>query len=307
MLDKTRQAILYSLWQNYCKITPHVKHIEMHLSKKNITMPPIDHLAIIDLPGPHTGIRELQNIFSHIGYTLHGADYLPDKQNDFAWLAAINTKGTPATNALPQIVVADFRLDELPQEIRDIIYYYSSLAPKSPLQTIATLAKEIKNNNLEAARQLHQVLLDYLSGRDWPLPSLHEFNTVNEFNELLAWVLVFGRRPNHFTYSIHLLPEFKSLQAFHHFICDETKLKLNQDGGVIKGSRAVGIEQGSTAGTPETIALKDGEVQLPGGFVEFVWRFHHKADPYLWEDYFTGFVATHANRVIQSLYATAAV
>lgn len=307
MLDKTRQAIIHSLWQDYCKITPHVKHIALHLSKKNITMPPIDHLAIIDLPGPHTGIRELQNIFSHIGYTVQGADYLPDKQNDFAWLAANNTKGLPATAALPQVVVADFRLDELPREIRDIIFHYSSQAPASPLPTIATLARQMQEANLTAAQQLQQIFRHYLSGRDWPLPSLREFNTVNEFNELLAWVLVFGRRPNHFTYSIHLLPEFNSLQAFHEFICNETGLALNQDGGEIKGSRAVGIEQGSTAGTPETIALQDGTVQLPNGFVEFVWRYHQKDDPYFWEDYFTGFVATHANRVIQSLYATATV
>lgn len=293
MLDKTRQAILFSLWQNYCKITPHVKHIAMHLSKKNMTLPPIDHLAIIDLPGPHTGIRELQNIFSRIGYTLHGADYLPDKQNDFVWLAANNTKGAPAKDALPQIVVADFRLDEMPKEIRDIIYHYSSLAPPSPLSTITKLADD----------ELQQLFLNYLSGRDWPLPTTREFNLVHEFNELLAWVLVFGRRPNHFTYSIHLLPEFKNLHDFHSFITNETGLALNQDGGVIKGSREVGIEQGSTAGIPEDVTLQDGVVQLPTGFVEFVWRYHHKPNPYLWEDYFTGFVANHANRVIQSLYA----
>lgn len=294
MLHKTQQAILLSLWQNYCKITPHVKQIAWHLSKKNMTLPPIDHLAIIDLPGPNTGIRVLENIFSRIGYTLHGSDYLPEKQNDFAWLAANNTKGIPAKEALPQIVVADFRLDEMPNEIRDIIYHYSSQAPTSPLKIMTDMTDP---------EQLQQLFSHYLSGRDWPLPTTREFNLVHEFNELLAWVLVFGRRPNHFTYSIHLLPEFATLQEFHAFVINETGLSLNHDGGVIKGSREVGIQQGSTAGIPEDVALKDGTVQLPTGFIEFVWRYHHKPNPHLWEDYYTGFVANHANRVIQSLYA----
>jgi hypothetical protein len=198
--------------------------------------------------------------------------------------------------------VADFRLDELPPPVRNIIFKYSSQAAASPAAQFETLANRDAQHDETAAQELLQLSAKYFSGRDWPLPTVAEFEIVREFNELIAWVLVFGRRPNHFTFSIHLMPEFDSLAVFHDFVEQVVGLPLNQDGGIIKGGAASGIEQGSTAGTPEIIQLADGSVELPMGFVEFVWRFRNKPQPVLWDDYFTGFVANHANRVIQSLY-----
>jgi hypothetical protein len=302
MLKQIRQHIIDKLWRDYYKSNDHVKRIEKILFEKNIRPPALDHLAIIDLPGPHTGISELSRIFTAIGYAFQGKDYLPEKQNDFTWMAECDSVGKPVEDVLPQVVVADFRLDELPQDVRNIISQYSSQALPSPAGEIEALAQRAANHDSQAEAQLLAMTTAYFSGRDWPLPTVKEFATVHAFNELLAWVLVFGRRPNHFTFSIHLMPEFESLASFHQFIHDEVGLNLNQDGGAIKGGKEVGIEQGSTAGTPAIVTLADGSVELPMDFVEFVWRFKNKNQPVLWEDYYTGFVATHANQVIQSLY-----
>lgn len=302
MLKTIRQQIISALWQDYRQSNDQMQRIENSLRAHNIRQPMLDHLAVIDLPGPHTGIRELSRIFTAIGFVLRGEDYLPEKQNDFAWLAEDDSIGAPVHDVLPQIVVADFRLEEMPQNVRDIIYKYSSQAQPSPADKIEALALRAAQNDIVAAEELLAVIKTYLSGREWPLPTVSEFETVRTFNELIAWVLVFGRKPNHFTLSIHLLPEFKDLASFHHFIETKAGLPLNQDGGVIKGNKTTGIEQGSTAGTPEKIILADGSVELPLGFVEFVWRFQNNQHPQLWNDYFTGFIANHANRVIQSLY-----
>ncbi len=299
MEKQIRHCVIEQLWKDYSRSTPHVKLIETKLRMKNFSLPRLDHLAIIDLPGPHTGISELQRIFNALGYICQGSDYLPEKQNDFTWMADHASSGAPADIALPQVVIADFRLDELPRSVRDIICKYNRLTPLSPAKLIEERAR---HQNPVATNELLQLITHYFSGRDWPLPTLREFETVRECNELLAWVLVFGRRPNHFTYSIHLMPEFKCLADFHSFVEHEVGLSLNTDGGTIKGAPHTGIEQGSTAGTPEQIQLADGIAELPTGFVEFVWRFSQKNQPALWEDYFTGFVANHANRVIQSLY-----
>jgi hypothetical protein len=135
-----------------------------------------------------------------------------------------------------------------------------------------------------------------------------EFTAVHEFNELLGWVLIFGRKPNHFTLSIHLLDYFENLNDFIQFITDEVKLTLNKEGGLIKGGKTVGIAQGSTQGQSLTVSLLDGNITIPTGFVEFVWRYPHASlpsnphKPRLWRDYFTGFVAQHADHVIESLY-----
>lgn len=302
MLKEIREQVITSLWNRYQQSNQHIQRIQQKLLEQHAQLPILDHLAIIDLPGTHTGISELKRIFSAIGFSLQGEGYLPEKQNDFVWLAASDSNGAPASTVLPQIVVADFRPDELPTSVRDIVLKYSCQAPPSPAAEIEALAQQAAGHNKQAAELLLQRIHSYLSGRDWPLPTVSEFETVRACNELIAWVLVFGRRPNHFTFSIHLLPEFKNLTSFHHFIENDVGLPLNHDGGVIKGGRHTGIEQGSTAGTPEKIELADGEVNLPTGFVEFVWRFQNKSQPVLWDDYYTGFVANHANHVIQSLY-----
>lgn len=302
MLNSVRQHIIAKLWRDYYNTNRHAQCIEKTLLTKKIRQPILDHFAVIDLPGPHSGMRELIRLFSAIGYSYQGHEYLAEKQNDFTWMAEHDSSGRPAADVLPQVVVADFRLEEMPAAVSDIIIKYSRQAPPSPAVEIEKLAERATQQDEQAAQQLINVFTQYLAGREWPLPTVREFETVREFNELIAWVLVFGRRPNHFTLSIHLLPEFENLMCFHEFIEHEAGLPLNQDGGVIKGGIATGIEQGSTAGTPEIIQLADGTVELPLGFVEFVWRFQNKAAPKLWEDYFTGFVGNHANRVIQSLY-----
>lgn len=307
MQKHIRQAIIQELWRIYYHTTPQIQHIDKALRQTGVQTITLDHLAIIDLPGPHTGISVLSEIFTTLGYVPQGRDYLPEKQNDFLWLAEEGSNGTLAEHVLPQVVVADFRLDEMPPEIRAIIAKYSKQASPSPLTDIKAMASRITNSDEHASAQLTRQVIRYLSGRDWPLPAIDEFRTVHAFNELLAWVLIFGRRPNHFTISVHLLSLFDDLAAFHRFIEQEVKLPLNQDEGVIKGGPHTGIAQGSTTGQTEKIMLADGEIEIPTGFVEFVWRFpapHAPAQPVLWNDYFTGFVARHANRVIQSLFIT---
>jgi hypothetical protein len=302
MLKSVRKTIINQLWQTYHQTTSDIREIELALKQRHITNLPLDHLAIIDLPGSKTGIPVLQELFSLIGYTFEGCGYLPDKQNDFTWLAEVDSRDQLATNVLPQIVVADFRLEEMPADIRAIITHYAEQSKPAPIKEMQQLAADIHHQN--AAITMTHLILTYLSGRDWPLPTVAEFKRVQAFNELLAWVLVFGRRPNHFTLSIHLLHQFDSLLKFHQFIKNDVKLELNHEGGIIKGDKTTGIAQGSTVGIKQTIQLADGSVALPTGFVEFVWRYPHNPiqKPENWDDYFTGFVAQHANHVIESLY-----
>lgn len=308
MLKKLRQSIIQSLWQSYYQRTPQMQCIENKLQEKGINKLYLDHFAIIDLPGPQTGIPKLQTLFSMLGYTYQGHDYLAEKQNDFVWLCEKDSVHLLAKETLPQAVVADFRLEELPTEIKKIIEKYSRLAPHSPIESIQTCIPDLNAENIQ---KIVTLLVDqYFLGRDWPLPTVNEYYTVQEFNELLAWVLVYGRRPNHFTLSIHLLDYFSDLTHFSQFIEKETKLILNQDGGTIKGGVHTGIQQGSTIGIMEDVHLADGCIQIPSGFVEFVWRYPMNnagncgtyTKPTFWNDYFTGFVGQHANRVIESLY-----
>lgn len=295
MLKSARQTVISHLWQAWRDRSPEIQKIEAGLMSKGCHAFVLDHFAVIDLPSTQSGISELTQLFSAIGYCEQGRGYLADKQNDFLWMAEEDCAQTNALQALPQVVVADFRLHELPEKVRNIIKKYAAQTKPSPLA-------EIKH--LTSPEAISQRICAYLiSGRDWPLPTVNDFMAVHEFNELLAWVLVFGRRPNHFTISVHLLPGFTNLSEFNEFIEKEIKLSLNAEGGLIKGTLASGIAQSSTKGALRKIQLADGEVELPTDFTEFVWRYPvSTTQPVLWKDYFTGFIAQHADCVIESLY-----
>lgn len=307
MLKHLRQQIVNHLWHQYCLVTPQMQQLQQALKMRGIHKIPLDHFAVIDLPGSHTGIPHLAQIFSAIGYIPQGRDYLADKQNEFMWMTEIDSIDSPAIDALPQVVNADFWLDEMPVNIRRIIEKYSRQANPSPVTDIHKLIGRVYLGDGQAAAQVIKMICDYFKGREWPLPTLREFLEVREFNELLAWVLIFGRQPNHFTISAHLLPIFSDIHQFNHFIEYEAGLTLNRENGVIKGNTAAGIEQCATTNKIQTIQLADGEINLPLGFIEYVWRHPRHATctkPTLWSDYFTGFIAQQANKVVEALYVT---
>ena len=124
-------------------------------------------------------------------------------------------------------------------------------------------------------------------------------------NELLAWVLVRGRQVNHFAWAIHLSKCFSSLEAFNSFLSSSLKIPLNEKGGLIKGRASQGIKQSSTLAAAKWLKLADGMIDLPDRFIEFVWRYpKQEGESMLWEDYFTGFIADNADRVVESLFLT---
>lgn len=303
MLRAFRQTLTHQLWNQYCRHSSECQLIADKLIQCGAKTIILDHFAIIDLPGPFSGIPHLQKLFESCGYETKGKDYLAKKQNDFTWLAEENCSHLSAEQVLPQIVIADFRLEELPLEVRQIVEKYSYQA--KPLDWVLLNSKLdlLRAGNHEKESILLTYLTQYFSGREWPLPTLREFQCVHEFNELLGWVLIFGRRPNHFTYSIHLLDLFPNFESFNDYLEQDLGLKLNKEGARIKGSEAIGIAQSSTVEKKEKIHLADGTIELPTSFVEFVWRYPlPNRIATKWEDYFTGFIPQHADQIIQSLY-----
>lgn len=290
LIQTLRQQLIHRLWLYYCSYTPQMQLVQVKLKQIGINSLILDHFAIIDLPGPNSGIPVLSNLLQSLGFEVRGRDYLPSKQNDFNWLAEADCETKPVKDVLPQIVIADFRLDEMPVEIKKIIKKYAIFAKTPPKLDFSKKIEDYLN-----------ALIPFFVGRDWPLPTLEEFKTVQEYNELLAWVLIFGRRPNHFTLSIHLMEQYNSLQEFNDFIEQDVGLRLNENGGKIKGNNLVGIAQSSTKDGIERIELSDGIIELRTGFIEFAWRYSHIPGNQ-WSNYFTGFVGAQANKVIEALY-----
>jgi hypothetical protein len=300
LLAETRQLIITQLWQTYLSHVEAARQINAYLNQKLV----LDHFAIIDLPGIHSGISQLKQIFNMLNFQECGSGYLPDKQNDFIWLCEENSDAKIASEVLPQIVIADFRLDELPSSVRMIIESYAKYIPPIPLSDIQLLSSHVKENNHSAKDALIAIVLKQISGRAWPTPSIRDYQIVKEANELLAWALVFGRQVNHFGIAIHHLAQYKNLKHFNDAIKTSLGIRFNANALEIKGNQQLGIEQSSTADNLVKVTLEDGILEIPSPFAEFVWRFpkipHTTA--LLWKDYYTDFYAPNANHVIESVY-----
>lgn len=302
-LFEFRKTLIYSLWEGYLNEIHHAKAIVDFLSRehKNII---IDHFALIDLPGKNSGIPILSQIFSSLGFIIRGSDYLPEKQNEFLWMVEEGAEEKYAHEVLPQVVLADFRLQELPVSIRKIIEKYADQINTSPLFAIKDYCSKFQKNDYKENKKFLSFLVEYFNNRIWGVPTLTEFRTVQEANELLAWVLLFGRKPNHFTISVHLLEKYLNLQDFHHKLPDTLKYTLNDQGTLFKGRPEDGIMQSSSLGEFKKMPLADTYIKVRDSFIEFVWRYPKKqcSKPRLWRDYYTGFIANNANKVVESLY-----
>lgn len=305
MLNQVKKLMIRQLWHNYAVDLWPVSRIQTTLQEHTDEVFQWDHFALIDLPGPDTGIEPLTYLFTQLGYEIRGRDYLAEKQNDFVWLAEQSVETLRVEDALPQVVVADFRREALAPEVRKIIDAYASQSKPLDVEQLSYLKKRVLTEDKAALYELLCFVIQYLQGRDWPLPTVKEFTTVKNSNELLAWVLVMGRQVNHFGWAIHLSKKFKNLNAFNHFVSETLNIPLNKKSGVIKGQIEQGIEQSSTAALTKPISLADGVIDLSDRFIEFVWRHpvvSVNRKPRFWEDYFTGFVANNANSVVESLY-----
>lgn len=303
-LHRVRATIINALWQSYLAATPVAKTLFTALKAHHHPLPPLDHFAVIDLPSDHTGIPTLRAIFERLGFVYKGAGYLPEKQNAFAWLCEEEADNKPAGDVLSQVVVADFNLAALPANVVDIIKRYSQEAKPFPFAVMDAYLEKIQQGDQEAEALLVQLILRYFAGRVWSLPTYHEVECVRAVNELLAWVLVFGRCPNHFTFAMHLSHGFTDFNQFLDWVEHTVAIPLNYQAGRIKGDKSCGIQQASTHLPAQAVMVADGKVPLAAPFVEFVWRYPLLTNhaPHLFSDYFSDFVAEHANNVVESLY-----
>jgi len=278
-MEASSEILMEALWQNYVS---KISYRDLLFSDKVYK----DHLAIIDLGVGNYNREQLRRCFEPYGFYQAGEGYLADKINDFMWMTHASNEKQDAKKALPQVVLADFRIDLLSAKNREIIHKYYNA-----------------KNNLQALLK-HEDVCHYLASRAWPLPSYNEYMAVYEENPLLAWVLLNGRCVNHFGILINLNQGFESLTEYCKIM--NAKLHLNVIDGVIKGNKAMGIEQSASMGEPISVALEGGAIVSTKPFVEFVWRYPKEGveKPRAWNDYFGGFIAQNANKIIESITAS---
>ncbi|GHB55411.1 DUF1338 domain-containing protein [Persicitalea jodogahamensis] len=249
-----------------------------------------DHIAFRTLGVPHLGIASFEKIFLHYGYQKRDYYYFEGKKLDAYWFS-------PPEPNYPRIFVSELRVNELSQESQSIIRSYTSEVKSDPVDSLDL------NNGEAVDAFLHQPL--------WRTPTLSDYLTLLEESEYAAWVIYNRYYLNHFTISVHNLPEgYNTVAEFNEFL-EKHGIKLNNSGGKIKESPDGGLLQSSTVAQMLEADFANGEKHMiSGSYVEFAERrvlpeyAELPADQIQRQHRRDGFEAGNADKIFESTYTT---
>lgn len=178
-----------------------------------------DHIAFRTMGVPHLGIASFEKIFLALGYEKRDPYQFVEKKLNAWWYAPPVTDGPHGGN-LPRIFVSELRVDDLSTTAQAIIHKYTDTVTADPVDALDL------TDGAAIDAFLHQPL--------WPTPTLADYQTLLAESEYAAWVIYNRYYLNHFTISVHNLPEgYNHIDEFVGFLQDRG-IRLNSSGGVVK-------------------------------------------------------------------------
>ncbi|SMC55292.1 DUF1338 domain-containing protein [Cellulophaga tyrosinoxydans] len=247
-----------------------------------------DHIAFRTLGVPNLGITSFEKIFLYYGYEKKDYYYFEGKKLDGYWYA-------PPADHLPRIFMSELRIKDLSETIQEIIYRYTNHITSDPVDAIDL------DNITEVGAFFTKAL--------WELPTLSDYLTLADESEYAAWVIYNRYYLNHYTISVHDLPEnYNTVEKFNVFL-ESLQIKLNTAGGKIKVSPDGLLKQSSTVAKTFEATFANGETyEISGSYVEFAERLPLKdfADKGLTnftrEQRRDGFESANADKIFESTY-----
>lgn len=292
--NETLNGVLDGLMRRYQERVPDVEAIVQAMVEDGLIEHPEDiendHIAFRTMGVPQLGIASLEKIFLHLGYERRDAYSFPDKKLDAFWYS-------PPEPQLPRIFISELRVSELSDEAQKIIRSYTDEVTSDPVDAI----------DLDSAAEIDAFLHRAL----WRLPSYEDFQQLASESEYAAWVIYNRYYLNHFTVSVHNLPEgYDTVASFNAFL-EAHGFKLNDSGGKAKESPDGLLIQSSTVAGMIGATFAGGDThQISGSYVEFAERRplpeHQGKDkaglgrPERRE----GFEAGNADKIFESTYST---
>lgn len=252
----TLDTILNGLFKTYFERVPDVKKITNAMIKKEWVSSQEDiindHVAFRTLGVKNLGIASFEKIFLAHGYQKKEFYSFEAKKLNAYWYA-------PPTENQPRIFISELRVEELSKEAQDIIYKYTENITTDPVDLL----------DLNTPKQV----VEFFEKPLWKLPTLSDYNTLLNESEYAAWVLYNRYYLNHYTISVHELPNgYDRLEKFNEFLV-ALGIKLNDAGGVIKISKDGLLLQSSSVAEMITARFEGNDSQeIAGSYVEFAER-----------------------------------
>jgi hypothetical protein len=299
--SSTLDIVLNGLLDRYKANVPDVDAILRAMADEGMSGGPADvendHIAFRTLGVPHLGIASLERVFLHCGSTPRDWFDFPAKKVTARWYH-------PPVERHPRIFISQLRVNELSAEAQAIIHRYTDRIVADPVEGL----------DLDEG----EAIVGFLHEPLWPSPTWAEYGRLRDESEFAAWVIYNRYYLNHFTVSVHGLPEpFDHLDRFNAFL-EGRGFTLNDAGGTIKTSADGKLLQSSTVAAMVDASFSDGKGgaethRIPGSYVEFAER--RVLDPFVdlprgqirREHRREGFEAASADKIFESTYAAQTV
>ena len=258
------QTFFDRLWQEYIAITPQAQRLQqLFMDDGNSIVN--DHVAFRTYALPPISLQQLEPLILALGYRRF--DHYQFKEKKLNAISYIHED-----ELQPRVFLSELKVNELSPSAQAIIH---------------RLCAQIQIDKLETDSAFSQGLL-------WAKPSWQDYHFLLQESEYAAWMAVMGLRANHFTISVNHLRQPTMtyvLEKLH-----QAQVRLNQQGGEIKGNKASLLEQTATMADEIKMTFADGDTHtISSCYYEFAKRYADK-DGKLYQ----GFVPANADAIFHS-------
>lgn len=257
-----------ALWEDFTTLAPAAASIRAALEARGEEVLN-DHVAFRTFDrGPLT-LDALEPRLIELGYFRYAPYRFEQKKlRAFGYV--------PPRDDLPKVFCSELEVDAMPEDVQAVI---------------DGLVAQVPEDAAASASVFH-------AGRLWSPVPYATWRRLAEVSEYAAWLTAHGMHANHFTVAVHRLsPELRSIPVILEFV-EARGFQINEQGGRVKGSAEVLLEQGSTQADRRPTPFADGVHEVPTCYYEFALRYP-QADGTL----YPGFVAASADKIFESTHS----
>jgi hypothetical protein len=256
-------------WKNYHRVTPDAPKIEALLKQRGEHFVN-DHAAYRTFDIPGITRRDLGAVFEAWGYRL------VDDELDFPEKKLKANYWMHPEPRFPKVFVSELLVGKCSPALQAWIRSFAE----------------------PAAKKIGKFQAKHLLQPNWEPVRFEDYEKFYSESEYAAWTAAVGICLNHFTVLVNSLKTFQSLQELNAFLVAQG-FRLNDSGGVIKGTPAQLLEQSSTMGQKIDWTFAGGaQKQILGCYYEFARRYPIPGADQL----FHGFIPKSADKIFESTF-----
>lgn len=263
------EEFLKQSWNRYIQLTPDAPIIHELLDRRGELIIN-DHIAYRTFNIKGIDRLSLGTVFEQWGYQKADDDLdFPDKKLKASyWIH-------PEKN-LPKVFISELLVESFSNELQSWV----------------------KDLGASALKRIKEPSPELFLETTWNPVRIEDYQRFYEISEYAAWTAAFGIQLNHFTVLVNSLRTFSSLQDLNEFLISNG-MKLNQQGGIVKGTPKEFLEQSSTVAKKVPWKFADGkEHPIMGCYYEFARRYELPNTSKL----FQGFIPKSADKIFESTF-----